>query len=266
MSFFIERIRNSFFSYTRSNYSALRYFIEFSYNGKNYYGYQVQPHDISVQEDLEKALSVILREKIKTVGAGRTDTGVHARKMFAHFETGKIITDQLVHQLNSFLSADISIKRIFRVKDDFHARFDATFRTYEYYISMEKNPFTQDSAWQLWRRKIDVSKMNEACKILFEYEDFTSFSKLHTDNKTNICKIYRAEWEQTGTELKFTVSANRFLRNMVRAIVGTMVDVGSGKMQPEEMRRVIEEKNRNSAGTSAPAHGLFLVDVGYEFE
>ncbi|MDF2931388.1 MAG: truA [Chryseobacterium sp.] len=244
----------------------MRYFIEFSYNGKNYFGYQIQPKDISVQEELEKALSTILREPIKTVGAGRTDTGVHARKMFAHFETEQFLSDQLTHKMNSFLPSDISIKRIFPVKDDFHARFDATFRTYEYYISLEKNPFTEDSAWQLWRRNIDVNKMNEACKILFEYEDFTSFAKLHTDNKTNLCKIYKAEWEQNGSELKFTVSANRFLRNMVRAIVGTMVEVGSGKIQPEDLRIVIENKNRNSAGTSAPAHGLFLVDVGYEFE
>jgi len=243
----------------------LRYFIEFSYNGKNYFGYQIQPKDISVQEELEKALSTILREKIKTTGAGRTDTGVHAKKMFAHFETGQAVNDQLTHKMNSFLPSDISIKRIFPVKDDFHARFDATFRTYEYYISLEKNPFTEDSAWQMWRRNIDINKMNEACKVLFEYEDFTSFAKLHTDNKTNLCKIYKAEWEQNGSELKFTVSANRFLRNMVRAIVGTMVEVGSGKIQPEDVRKVIENKNRNSAGTSAPAHGLFLVDVGYDF-
>jgi len=244
----------------------LRYFIEFSYNGKNYFGYQIQPKDISVQEELEKALSTILREPIKTTGAGRTDTGVHAKKMFAHFDTSQDLSPQLVHQLNSFLPNDIAVYKIFKVKDDFHARFDATFRTYEYYISLEKNPFTQDSAWQHWRRPLDINKMNEACKILFDYEDFTSFAKLHTDNKTNLCSIYKAEWEQNGTELKFTVSANRFLRNMVRAIVGTMVDIGAGKIQPEDLRNIIENKNRNSAGTSAPAHGLFLVDVGYDFE
>lgn len=244
----------------------MRYFIEFSYNGKNYFGYQIQPKDISVQEELEKALSTILREPIKTTGAGRTDTGVHAKKMFAHFDTSQDLSPQLVHQLNSFLPNDIAVYKIFKVKDDFHARFDATFRTYEYYISLEKNPFTQDSAWQHWRRPLDINKMNEACKILFDYEDFTSFAKLHTDNKTNLCSIYKAEWEQNGTELKFTVSANRFLRNMVRAIVGTMVDIGAGKIQPEDLRNIIENKNRNSAGTSAPAHGLFLVDVGYDFE
>ncbi|WP_184190470.1 tRNA pseudouridine(38-40) synthase TruA [Chryseobacterium defluvii] len=245
--------------------NTLRYFIEFSYNGKNYFGYQIQPDAVSVQEELEKALSTILREEIKTTGAGRTDTGVHARKIFAHFDTEKALNINLPQRLNSFLPPDISVKRIFQVKDDFHARFDATYRTYEYYISLEKNPFTLDSAWQHWKRPLDIDPMNEACKILFEYEDFTSFAKLKTDNKTNICQIYKAEWEQSGSELKFTVSANRFLRNMVRAIVGTMVEIGAGKLKPEDLRKVIEDKNRNAAGTSAPAQGLFLVDVGYEF-
>ncbi len=244
----------------------MRYLIEFAYDGKNYFGYQIQPNDISVQEELEKALSTIIRDEIKIIGAGRTDTGVHAKKMFAHFDTDKILSEKLPHQLNSFLPPDISVKRIFQVKDDFHARFDATFRTYEYYISLEKNPFTQHSAWQHWKRSLDVEKMNQACKILFEYEDFESFSKVGGDNKTTLCKIFRAEWEQTGSELKFTISANRFLRNMVRAIVGTMVEIGTEKIQPEDLRKIIEDKNRNSAGTSAPAHGLFLVDVGYNFE
>lgn len=243
----------------------MRYCIQFSYHGKNYFGYQIQPKEISVQEELERALSTILREPIKTTAAGRTDTGVHAKKMFAHFDTQQNVHDHLVHQLNSFLPADIGVQKIFSVKNEFHARFDATYRTYEYYISLEKNPFTQDSAWQMWRRKLDVSAMNAACQILFEYEDFTSFAKLHTDNKTNFCTVFAAKWEQKGTELIFTVSANRFLRNMVRAIVGTLVDVGAGKLQPEDLHRIIQEKNRNAAGTSAPAHGLFLVDVGYDF-
>ncbi|KIA90209.1 tRNA pseudouridine(38-40) synthase TruA [Kaistella jeonii] len=243
----------------------MRYFIEFSYSGKNYFGYQIQPNQISVQEVLEKALSTILREKIKTTGAGRTDTGVHAKKIFAHFDTEKNLDDNLVYQLNSFLPSDISISRIFRVKETFHARFDATFRTYGYYINLEKNPFTQDSSWQIWKRDLDVTRMNEACEILFEYEDFTSFSKLHTGNKTNNCKIYKAFWEQNGSELKFTISADRFLRNMVRSIVGTMVEIGNGKIEPSDLRKIIEDKNRNSAGTSASAQGLFLVDVGYDF-
>ena len=243
----------------------LRYFIEFSYHGKNYFGYQIQPREISVQEELEKALSTILRKEVKTVGAGRTDTGVHAKKMFAHFDFDEVISEKLSNQLNSFLPPDISVKQIFEVKEDFHARFDATFRTYEYYISLEKNPFTQDSSWQIWKRDLDVEKMNEACKILFEYDDFGSFAKVGGDNKTNFCKIYKAEWQKNNSELKFTISADRFLRNMVRAIVGTMVEIGSGKIQPEDLRKIIEDKNRNSAGTSAPAQGLFLVDVGYNF-
>ena len=244
----------------------MRYFIEFSYNGKNYFGYQIQPNEISVQEVLQKSLSTILREEIKTTGAGRTDTGVHAKKMFAHFDTERNLDENLINQLNSYLPKDISVKRIFKVKDDFHARFDATFRTYEYYISLEKNPFTQDFAWQLRTPNLDVKKMNEACKILFEYEDFESFSKVGGDNKTTFCQIYKAKWKQDGSELKLIISANRFLRNMVRAIVGTMVEVGKGKIQPEDLRKIIEAKHRNAAGSSAPAHGLFLVDVGYDFE
>ena len=243
----------------------MRYFIEFAYDGSSFFGYQIQPNQISVQEELEKALSTILREPIKTTAAGRTDTGVHAKKMFAHFETGQILKDDLVYKLNSFLPESISIKRIFEVASDMHARFSATFRTYEYFISTKKDPFTVNSSWQTWRQKrLDIEAMNEACKILFEYADFTSFAKLHTDNKTNICKIYKAEWEQFGNQLKFTISADRFLRNMVRAIVGTMVEIGTGKMQPHDLRKIIQDKYRNSAGVSAPAQGLFLVDVGYD--
>ncbi len=243
----------------------MRYFIEFSYNGSSFFGYQIQPNEISVQEELEKALSTILRTEIKTTGAGRTDTGVHAKKMFAHFDVESEVSENLVYQLNSFLSPSIGVKRIFEVKDNFHARFSATHRTYEYYISLEKNPFSENFAWQHWRRSLDVEKMNEACKILFEYEDFGSFSKVGGDNKTNICKIYHAHWEKIGNELKFTISADRFLRNMVRAIVGTMVEIGSGKLQPSDLRKIIEAKDRGVAGSSAPAHALFLVDVGYEF-
>ena len=243
----------------------MRYFIEFSYHGKNYFGYQIQPNEISIQEEIEKALSTILRSEIKITGAGRTDTGVHAKKMFAHFDTEGLLAPDLPYHLNSFLAPDIGIKRIFEVKENLHARFDATYRTYEYFISLEKNPFTQDRAWQHWRRPLDVDKMNEASTILFDYSDFTSFAKLGADNKTNICKIYKALWEQEDSELKFTISADRFLRNMVRAIVGTMVEVGSGKIQPDNIRKIIEAKDRNRAGTSAPAQGLFLVDVGYNF-
>lgn len=241
----------------------MRYFIEFSYNGSTFFGYQIQPHQISVQEVLEKALSTLLREEIKTTGAGRTDTGVHAKKMFAHFNTYSPLPKDFVYRLNAFLPPSISIKRIISVDEGLHARFDATYRTYEYYISLNKNPFTENTAWQFWKGNLDVGKMNEASKILFEHTDFTSFSKLHTDVKTNNCKIFKAYWEQNGDELKFTISADRFLRNMVRAIVGTMVEIGSGKIQPKDLHDIILQKNRNSAGTSAPAHALFLVDIGY---
>ena len=185
--------------------------------------------------------------------------------MFAQFDFDGDISEKLVHQLNSFLPPSIAVKKVFEVKEDFHARFSAKYRTYEYYISLEKNPFSEKFAWQHWRKTLDVGKMNEACKILFEYEDFGSFAKVGADNKTNICKIYHANWEQNGNELKFTISADRFLRNMVRAIVGTMVEIGSGKLKPADLRNVIEAKNRGVAGTSAPAHALFLVDVGYDF-
>lgn len=244
----------------------MRYFIEFSYNGADYFGYQIQPNQISIQEVLEKALSTILREEIKTTGAGRTDTGVHAKKIFAHFDTAQEISNELPQRLNALLPASIAIKKIFKVADDLHARFSAIYRTYEYHISLTKNPFTEGFAWQIWRKPLDIDKMNEACKILFDYDDFTSFSKLHTDVKTNLCKIYKAEWHQYEDSLVFTVSADRFLRNMVRAIVGTMVDVGIGKLQPMDLHRIIQAKYRNSAGASAPAHGLFLIDVGYDFQ
>ncbi len=242
----------------------MRYFIEFSYNGTHFFGYQIQPKQISVQEVLEKALSTLLREDIKTTGAGRTDTGVHARKIFAHFDTDQPISADLVKRLNAFLPPSIAIKRIFQVEEEMHARFSAVYRTYEYHISLEKDPFAEAFSWQMWRQKFDVEKMNEACKILFEYEDFTSFSKLHTDVKTNNCKIYHAQWKQKGSSLVFTISANRFLRNMVRAIVGTLVEVGLGKIKPTDLHDIIQAKYRNKAGASAPAHGLYLVDVGYK--
>lgn len=242
----------------------MRYFIEFSYNGSGFFGYQIQPNQITVQEELEKALSTILREEIKTTGAGRTDTGVHAKKMFAHFNTEQPLDENLSKRLNGFLPPSISVKRIFEVQEDLHARFSALSRTYEYHISAEKNPFSEGLAWQMWKGKaLDIKAMNNACKILFEYEDFTSFAKLHTDNKTNLCKIYKAEWQQSGSHIIFTISANRFLRNMVRAIVGTMVEVGLGKITPEDIHQIIQHKHRNSAGASAPAHGLFLVNVEY---
>ena len=244
----------------------MRYSIEFSYCGKKFFGYQIQPNQISVQEELEKALSTVLREEIKTIGAGRTDTGVHAKKIFAHFDTEQVLQENIEQRLNSFLPMDISIHKIQKVCDEFHARFSAISRTYNYFVSVEKNPFEQDFSWQIWKRKVDIQKMNKACEILLEYTDFTSFAKLGSDNKTNICKIYHAEWTMKDQKLVFSISADRFLRNMVRSIVGTMIDIGSRKIKPEDLRKIIDTKNRNSAGTSAPAQGLFLVDVGYNWE
>ncbi|QYN51744.1 tRNA pseudouridine(38-40) synthase TruA [Apibacter sp. ESL0404] len=241
----------------------MRYFIQFSYDGTQYYGYQRQPKHISVQEKLESVLSRLLRKEIKTIGAGRTDTGVHAAEMYAHFDWEEELPDQLVRKLNSLLPSDISIKAIFRVKDSAHARFDATERIYKYRISTLKNPFKQQFHAQFLFYQFDVDKMNKAAKVLFEYKDFTSFSKLHSDNKTNDCYIYQAEWKQYEDELVFTIAANRFLRNMVRAIAGTLMDVGRGKIDEKEFRNIIEKKDRKFASTSAPAKGLTLVKVNY---
>ena len=241
-----------------------RYFIQISYNGLNYHGWQFQPNNISVQAVLTNAISTILQEKIEITGCGRTDAGVHAKKFFAHFDSknAHLERENLVFRLNSFLPKDISVQNVFHVNNDAHARFDAISRTYNYLIIKDKNPFWQDLAYH-YNYDLDIEKMNAACQLLFEYSDFTSFSKLHTDVKTNLCKIYFAEWEQEGELLKFTISANRFLRNMVRAIVGTMLEIGKSKISIADFRRIIEAKNRSEAGVSVPACGLYLVDIKY---
>ncbi len=246
---------------------AYRYFVELAYKGTNYCGWQVQPEQRSVQGDIEKALSTVCREEISLTGCGRTDTGVHASYYVAHFNSTK---DNLHHpdftyKMNSFLAKDIVLFAIHNVSAEAHARFDACKRTYHYFINTIKNPFVQESSWY-YNRSLDVNLMNEACKILFEYEDFTSFSKLHTDVKTNNCTIYKAFWEEEHGVLKFTVSANRFLRNMVRAIVGTLVEVGEGKLSLADFRAVIEAKDRGHAGPSVPAQALFLADIEYPKE
>ncbi len=205
----------------------------------------------------------MLRKEIKTIGAGRTDTGVHASEMFAHFDLEEPLPDHWVRKLNSYLPLDISIKNIFPVPDSAHARFDAVKRTYQYFISTRKNPFKQEFHAQFLYYDFDVKKMNRASKILFDYIDFTSFSKLHADNKTNDCTIFQAEWEEREDELVFTISANRFLRNMVRAIVGTLIDVGRGKLSEQDFREIIEKKDRKFASTSAPAQGLILTKIEY---
>jgi tRNA pseudouridine38-40 synthase len=244
----------------------MRYFIKLSYKGTHYHGWQYQPNAISVQEDLEKAFSLILRENISITGAGRTDTGVHAKNFIAHFEIEKELNPkqlkELIYKLNSYISKDIAIHDIYRVDDNMHARFDAKERTYQYFITTTKNPFTTESAWYV-HGNLDVNKMNLACEILKEYSDFGSFAKLHSDNKTNICNLMEAHWEFKDELLVFTIKADRFLRNMVRAIVGTMVDIGQGKTSLDKLRKIVESRDRNQAGRSVPGHGLFLVEIKY---
>ncbi len=244
-----------------------RYFIYLSYDGTNYHGWQIQPNGISVQEVLMKALSTFLRKPVEVVGAGRTDAGVHARLMVAHFDFDtELDCATVVDKLNRLLPPDVAVHRVRRVKSDAHARFDATYRTYKYYITTCKDPFSRAFSWRIFQT-LDFEKMNEAAQTLFDYIDFTSFSKLHTDVKTNNCKMMYARWEQIGEHnWVFTIQADRFLRNMVRAVVGTLVEVGKGKLTVEGFRKVIEEKNRCSAGTSVPGNALFLVDVGYPEE
>jgi tRNA pseudouridine38-40 synthase len=241
----------------------LRYFIKLSYNGKNYHGWQIQPDAISVQEKLNNAISTIFQEQIKVVGAGRTDTGVHASQMFAHFDIDKNLKKDVVFKLNSILPNDISVQNVFLVDSEKHVRFDATSRSYEYRICLGRNPFLLDFSWQIHSQEPDVSLMNEAAKLLLEYTDFQTFSKVKTDVYTFNCDITEAFWKLEGSELTFYISANRFLRNMVRAIVGTLVDVGLGKISKEGFRSIIESKNRGNAGLSVPAKGLFLTKIKY---
>lgn len=241
----------------------MRYFIELSYNGKNYHGWQIQPDAISVQEKINNALSTVYQKDIQIVGAGRTDTGVHASQMFAHFDIDKLIDDNLVFKLNSILPNDIFIKAIFLVDDEKHARFDALSRSYEYKIWLGRNPFLLDFSWQIHSQKPNVTLMNEAAKLLLDYEDFESFSKVKTDVHTFNCNVTEAFWVQKDNQLTFHISANRFLRNMVRAIVGTLLDVGLEKISISDFKNIIESKNRSNAGLSVPAKGLFLTQIKY---
>jgi tRNA pseudouridine38-40 synthase len=245
-----------------------RYFIFLSYRGTSYHGWQLQPHSVTVQKIIEEALSVVINEPISTIGAGRTDAGVHASYFCAHFDCTNpdlLTIKNLVFRLNQYLPADISVSSIKKVLPDANARYSAISRTYKYYISRFKDPFSEHSSWYL-HGNIDITAMNAACEILFRHEDFTSFSKLHSDAKTNICRIYSAAWEKAGSQLVFTIRADRFLRNMVRAIVGTMIEVGFGKISLREFEDIILAKNRCEAGRSVPAKGLFLVDIEYPEE
>lgn len=243
----------------------MRFFIKFSYNGTNYHGWQIQPNAISVQETLNKALSTVLNSNIECMGAGRTDSGVHAREMFAHFDYNKeFIIEEVIRKLNSFLPNDIAIFNIYKVHDDAHARFDANKRTYEYHINTFKNVFTKDLSW-FYRQKLDISLMNEASKILLKHSNFQAFSKVNTDVNSFDCKIYDANWIIENNKIIFTISADRFLRNMVRAIVGTIILVGLKKITIQDFEEIINSKNRNNAGFSVPAHGLYLTKIEYDY-
>ena len=241
----------------------LRYFIELSYRGTHYHGWQIQPDANSVQEELNKAMSTILQEEVSIVGAGRTDAGVHASQMFAHFDSQKELNDHFVYKFNSILPNDIVISSLVKVSDDAHARFDATSRSYEYKIWLGRSPFLLDTTWQIHQQELDVDLMNEAAKVLLEYTDFECFSKVKTDVRTFECTVTNAIWKQESQSLTFYISANRFLRNMVRAIVGTLIEVGQGKKSVDDFRKVIESKKRSEAGLSVPAQGLFLTEVKY---
>ena len=242
----------------------MRRFIQLSYDGAAYHGWQKQPNARSVQQTLQEALSMLLQTDIEVVGAGRTDAGVSARMMVAHFETSKACdNEQLVYKLNKLLPHDIAVQRIWEVPDEMHARFSATSRTYHYYIHTRKDPFVRQYSW-LVTFPLDFARMNEAASRLADFDDFTSFSKVNTDTKTNLCNVTEARWTQEGENTwRFTITANRFLRNMVRAIVGTLIEVGRGRMTVDEFCQVIEQRNRCSAGDSVPGHALFLVDVSY---
>ncbi len=247
------------------NQKSLRYFLEFAYKGTNYHGWQYQPNAVTVQETLNMALSTLLKSDIDLVGAGRTDTGVHAKQMFAHFDIEEII-DALpfIFKANSFLPKDIAILNLHEVHQEAHARFDATKRTYHYHIHQHKNVFESDDSWY-YHQNLDIQKMNEACELLIQHTDFECFSKVNTDVNTFNCTIQKAIWTKSSDTIVFEISADRFLRNMVRAIVGTMINIGIGKISIIDFQHIIDSKDRNKAGFSAPAHGLYLTEVKYPY-
>jgi len=241
-----------------------RYFIKLAYKGTNYHGWQVQPNAITVQHIFNQALSTVLREDIHAMGAGRTDTGVHASCFWAHFDVQHPIEDpeKIRFRLNRYLPDDIAVYGIFPVHEKAHARFDALSRTYNYQITRIKDPFRREFAYFVFW-ELDMDRMNKACQLLKEYKDFSSFSKAQTQTKTNLCDIYKAHWKRDGHLLIFTIQANRFLRNMVRAIVGTMIEIGQGRLRPDDLHSIIQSKNRSEAGYSVPANGLYLAQINY---
>ena len=241
----------------------MRYFVTFSYDGGRYHGWQIQPNGVSVQEKLQEALSTLLREEITVTGAGRTDTGVHAKMMVAHFDADEIDCEQLTYKLNRLLPQDIAVQKVERVSEEMHARFSAKCRTYHYYIHTRKEPFLRTYSCEM-HYALDFAKMNEAAQRLLDYEDFGAFCKSGADVKTTLCKVTKAEWIQTSpTTWYFEITANRFLRNMVRAVVGTLIDVGRGRLSVDEFCKVIEGKTRTEAGESMPGHALFLEKIEY---
>jgi tRNA pseudouridine38-40 synthase len=242
----------------------MRYFVTLSYDGTRYHGWQIQPNGDSIQERLQGALSTLLRAEISVTGAGRTDAGVHARMMVAHFDyEDELDGKQLCYKLNRLLPYDIAVQKVEQVADDLHARFSATSRTYHYYIHTVKDPFNRAYSCEL-HYPLDFQKMNEAARMLLKYEDFGAFCKSGADVKTTLCKVTAAEWHQTSPSTwYFEITANRFLRNMVRAVVGTLVDVGRGRLSLEEFQKVIEGKRRTEAGESMPGNALFLEDIKY---
>ncbi|HNW70067.1 MAG TPA: tRNA pseudouridine(38-40) synthase TruA [Bacteroidales bacterium] len=241
-----------------------RYFIKLSYDGSRYHGWQQQDNAMSIEHKLNVALNTILRQEVKITGCGRTDAGVHAKEFYAHFDAEQAVEagEKMVYNLNSLLPDDIVIDNIFKVKPEAHARFSATKRTYRYFINSKRNPFSKDYEYFFFR-KLDMGLMNEACNILIEHKDFSCFSKTHTQVNNFFCTIYEARWETQDSRYIFTITANRFLRNMVRAIVGTMLDVGLHKISLEEFRKIIEKGSRSEAGMSVAAKGLFLTKVEY---
>jgi len=241
----------------------MRYFLEIAYDGTRFHGWQVQPNALSVQEVLDDCLSKVLRESISTTGSGRTDTGVHASQQFVHFDASQQLDLQhVVYRLNRILPDDISAYRLCHVADEAHARYDAFSRTYHYHITFRKDPFKRYYAWY-HSRPLDVEQMNQAAAILLKYEDFTTFSKVKGDTKHYRCTIYQAEWKQEGEGLAFTIRANRFLRGMVRLVVGTLVDVGRGKLSPAAFEELVAGQDRSKSSGAAPAEGLYLARVEY---
>jgi len=244
----------------------MRYFIRLSFDGTGFHGWQAQRNAVSVQKILADAISMIVREEVMLTGCGRTDTGVHAHEYFAHMdlsqELNKTQRDKLAFKLNSYLGDDVAIQAIFPVRQNAHARFSAVRRTYKYFITRVKNPFLRNYSHYIYG-PIDIDQMNKGADLIMQFSDFTSFTKVDSDSKTRICHINEAGWENDGDLLVFTISADRFLRNMVRAIVGTLLDLGAGKMSLRDLKLVIEAKNRSDAGESVPAGGLFLEHIEY---